>query len=492
MRAYVEVYTGKGSAGIYRVSGKETGYGGESDRVSLEHGLCVLGDAVIPEEGEKTDTVRRVLEYVIKYQTTRIGGVKAWEIGEVETDEEITYQYTNPNVLEAVLGAVEELQGYHFEFDQSAIPWVLHVRRDETEPSCEGRLSRNVVSAHISLDDTNLCTRVYCPLLEDGYIQLEDEPKWGIVSHFISGNSDISQSKLKKLLRQYLRARQEPDVAVEIDGVELSEITGESMDRFEVGKMMRLALPEYGITVNERIERISYASRFMEGEIADAVNMSLKSMPADVSLNLSSMVGASNRQASGSVRGGGGGGGLKSTRQNLTSLLDQADDIDKINGKMTHWFNVVGVDLDAKNDAELKIFAYGKDLTATNDRVNKAEITLKGQQGTIDIHATKLVNIEAELTKINNLFAGESTIAKAVITTLVAQQMQVRSGFTFEGLACRWRAVELPTYGTMPSLQGYTVKQNDGSVTTFYAFNDNNRTVSLHTENPGYSFVTQE
>ena len=494
MRAYIELYTHKGSAGVFRVSGKETGYGGETDRVSLEHGLCVLGDAVIPEDGEKSGKLKTVLKALIAYQTTKIGGEKAWQIGDVETDEEITYQYTHPNVLEAVLGAVEEVQGYHLEFDQSALPWTLHVRKDATEPSCEGRLSRNVTAAHISLDDTNLCTRVYCPLLSDGYIQLEENPKWGIVSHYIGGNSDISESKLKKLLRQYLRARKDPDVAIEIDGIELSEITGEPLDRFDVGRMMRLALPDYGVTVNERIESISYTVNFLAGEDMEQVHMSLKSMPVDVSLNLSSIVGASNRQASGSVRGGGGGvgGGLRSSRSNLTSLLDQADDIEEINGKMTHWFNVVGVDLDAKNDAELKIFAYGKELTATNERVNRAEITLNGQQGRIDIHATKLVNIEAELTNIKKLFAGESTIAKAVITTLVAQQMQVKSGFTFEGLACRWRAVKLPTYGTMPSLQGYTVKMNDGSVSTFYAFNDNDRTVSFHTENPGYSFVTQE
>lgn len=381
MRAYVEIYTHKGSAGVFRVSGKETGYGGETDRVSLEHGLCVLGDAVIPEEGEKSGKLKSVLKELIAYQTTKIGGVKAWQIGDVETDEEITYQYTHPNVLEAILGAVEEIQGFHFEFDQSEIPWTMHIRQDETTPSCEGRLSRNVVSAHISLDDTNLCTRVYCPQLTDGYIQLEDSPKWGIVSHFIGGNADISESKLKKLLRQYLRARKEPDVAVEIDGIELSEITGEPLDSFEIGKMMRLALPDYGTTVNERIESIGYEIKFIGGEMAENVHMSLKSMPVDVSFNLSSIVGASNRQASGSVRGGGGGyGGLMSSRQNLTSLLDQADGIEEINGKMTHWFNSVGVKLDG-SQGDLEVFAYRRELTETNEEIHRVALILEGEDG---------------------------------------------------------------------------------------------------------------
>ena len=379
MRAYVELYTHKGSAGVFRVSGKETGYGGETDRVSLEHGLCVLGDAVIPEEGEKSGKLKTVLQALIAYQTTKIGGEKAWQIGDVETDEEITYQYTNPNVLEAVLGAVEEVQGYHLEFDQSALPWTLHVRKDATEPSCEGRLNRNVVTARVTLDDTELCTRVYCPLLSDGYIQLEDNPKWGIVSHYIGGNADISESKLKKLLRQYLRARKDPTVSVEIDGLELSEITGEPLDRFEIGKMMRLAMPQYGVTVNERIVSIKYESVF---DMPEKVVISLANTPVDVSMNLAQLVGASNRQASGSVRGGGGGvgGGLRSSRSNLTSLLDQADGIEEINGKMTHWFNAVGIKLDG-SQGDLEVFAYRSELTSTNEEIHRVALILEGEDG---------------------------------------------------------------------------------------------------------------
>ena len=44
IRAFVELYNAKGSVGIFRVSRPDESYG-SGERISLEHGICVLDDA---------------------------------------------------------------------------------------------------------------------------------------------------------------------------------------------------------------------------------------------------------------------------------------------------------------------------------------------------------------------------------------------------------------------------------------------------------------
>ena len=88
---------------------------------------------------------------------------------------------------------------------------------------------------------------------------------------------------------------------------------------------------------------------------------------------------------------------------------------------------------------------------------------------------------EAEIAKIDNFFAGNSTAAKLVVTNLNALSM------TFDGLKVKWKNLSLS--GTIPVLSGYNVRLADGGTMMLYAFNGTNRNVSISGD--GFSVLAE-
>lgn len=383
VKDFIEVYNARGSAGIFRVTSKERGYGTGGDSLSLEHGICVLGDAATPEGERATEdnpdagklkgTYRDVLNTLLSFQTATVGGVAMWTLGDVEIPdtETVTYKYDGGQVLHAILDVLGMIDGYAMTFDQSGFPWVMHIKKLEDTPSCEGRLSRNVKTARVTVDITDLCTRVECAQLPSGYMQLEDEPQWGIVSKRLSFAEELTQDIIERECRMYLDAHHNPRVSVEIDGLELSALTGEPMDRFDCGRMMRLALPEYGLTVNERIISIDYAAAVSRPE---QVTVTLNTALRDASTSLSGLSGSVDKLKNTSTSYG---NRISSSEKSITNLKDTAEGIEEINGKMTHWFNSVEIDLNAE-EAQLGALASREEVTANEIKINEAFLVLDG------------------------------------------------------------------------------------------------------------------
>lgn len=196
-----------------------------------------------------------------------------------------------------------------------------------------------------------------------------------------------------------------------------------------------------------------------------------------------------------SARGGGRAGAA--AKRNYYLLSVQEAEVDEINTRVS----TVSVELDAVI-AQLKLKAEKVDLENEAGRITAAEIRLDGAEASILLKAEATdvdelgrrvsaaeieidglnseiilkadkVTIDAELTAIRKYFAGEATIAKAIVTNLTALAM------TFDGLPCAWQYVQIPTAARMPALVGYNVMLGDGTKSVIYAFADNSRTVSL-------------
>lgn len=402
VRDFIELYNSRGTAGIYRVKSPTSGYGTDNDMISLEHGVCVLGDAIVHGEGTIKGTPRQVFEFLLDHQAAKVGGVNMWALGDVDVPEtaEIAYAYSGTNTLNAILDVMEMIgSGYVMRFDQSAYPWVLHVKAAESEPSCEGRLGRNVVTARIAIDDSALCTRVYCPMLEGGYMQLEDDPAWGIVEHSLDFDEEMPLETVRAECRKYLEARKEPAISVEIDGLELAAVTGEALDNFDVGRMMRLALPKYGVVVNERITSISYSAMLDQPE---RVRIVLANKIADVSTSISSIARV-ERATANAVRV------VRQTEKEVYNLKDSADGFKEMDEKLVKWFSEVGINLDAEK-AQVGIFATYQethDLIGEIDRrVGNAELILNGGDG-----ASGLVD---QMTEMRRIQTEDGTLLKEI------------------------------------------------------------------------------
>ena len=321
---WVEVFTQNGSAGVYRIVSASETYTGEAS-AELEHGICALGDAIIPGKGTISGTLSQVLSAMLSYQVVQAGGAPLWALGGVATNAQASFDHDSTNVLSAVLAVVPD--GYMLTFDQSALPWRLDVAKMETTPGCEGRLSRNLRGVTVTVDEEDFCTRIYCDKLPaPGYMDGPTAGTWGIKVKTITVQDNVTQESLTAYITQYLEDHKNPRVSIECDAEDLSAITGEAIDRMEKGRLFRLALPDYGVTMEERILAVRTGSAYDEPERVRLTLANSIRDTADTLVYIENSVtgGASSSSARGGyVRGGGGGSGI--SQASVLDMLKKAE-----------------------------------------------------------------------------------------------------------------------------------------------------------------------
>ena len=262
LRDLIELYDHSGSVGIFRVTALETDAAG-TRTLLLTHGLCSLGDSVIPAQGFM-HSVPEALDALLACQAEPL-----WIAGEVETPADLTVIFATEyaSLLDALYALTDMLpEGYTLDFDQTMTPWRLHIRALTDAPFCEGRLSRNVGSVRHQVDGSRLCTRVY-PFgaeVETGRITLvpltgsdhADSPAakaLGVISRTIRDDLIFDVPTLQTVAEMYLSRHAEPEITTVVTARDLSAATDETLDRLRLGRMCRLCLPEIGLTVHHRI-----------------------------------------------------------------------------------------------------------------------------------------------------------------------------------------------------------------------------------------------
>ena len=348
--AWVELYTIDGSAGFYRVSSASESYVSTGD-VDLEHSAAILGDAIIPGEGKYSGTCAEVLTAMLANQTTLINGQKPWVLGDCVKSSNIEYAYDCNNILSAMTEVVgDEKDGYALEFDDThGFPWRVNVVPVETSASCEGRLSRNLESVSVSISDDEFCTRIYCKNLpEPHYIDGSTVGVWGIITKTITAGEGVTAESLKSYIVRYLEDHKNPRNSIEINGVDLATATGESLDSFRIGRLFRLALPDYGVKMEERILVRSITDVYGDPR---GVRLTLASNIRDTAEDLvrldNTVTGGSSQNSTKKYIGGGKGTGLSKT-----SVLDMLKKTDSFTSATEAWVKEAGVKIEA-NHADL-------------------------------------------------------------------------------------------------------------------------------------------
>lgn len=377
--AWVELYTIDGSAGFYRVSGASECYVITGD-VDLEHSAAILGDAIIPGEGKYSGTCAEVLTAMLANQTTLVNGQKPWVLGTCAKIASIEYAYDCNNILSAMTEVVgDEKDGYALEFDDThGFPWRVNVVSVETTASCEGRLSRNLESVSVSISDDEFCTRIYCKSLpEPHYIDGPTVGVWGIITKTITAGEGVTAESLKSYITRYLEDHKNPRISIEINGVDLATATGESLDSFRIWRLFRLALPDYGVKMEERILVRSITDVYGDPR---GVRLTLASNIRDTAEDLvrldNTVTGGSSQNSTKKYIGGG-----KGTSLSKTSVLDMLKKTDSFTSATEAWVKEAGVKIEA-NHADL--YATKKAITgnwAGNVETINALITASSDNG---------------------------------------------------------------------------------------------------------------
>ena len=256
-RSWVELFTPNGSAGIYRTRAPETGYSGDTVTVTLEHGICEVGDWLVRE---KTDSEQKTLAAAVQRYFSFYGGSR-WQLGSVSVSGNVVVSSSYQNVLSAILSAMQQVSGAMLAFNFTTTPWTVSIVSRGTTVSAEGRLSRNVTNAKIKKDDSGLVTRVWMEGLGTngavGHMDADTISTYGVVEAWLSGRN-YTQAQAQTVASAYLARRKRPIYSITIDGIDLSHITGETLDRIEIGKKYRLAIPEDSTVIEETVTAIRW------------------------------------------------------------------------------------------------------------------------------------------------------------------------------------------------------------------------------------------
>lgn len=482
IRSFVELFNAKGSAGIFRVSMPEETYGG-GDRIALEHGICTLDDAIVPGTGTIEGAPRSVFERILAHQTTKARGVNMWRLGVVEMPESetITVEHDGTRTLEMLIRAVNALEGYMLSFSQAEFPWTVHVLSKKTEASCEGRLSRNIRTIRKTIDYSDQCTRLYCSQLDSGYIESDTIGAWGAIEKEITLNDDTPKADVEAYCRKYIENRKNPSVAIEMDADEWFAMTGERLDRFEIGDICRLAMPEYGVVIEERIVALNYMDAMGRPE---QVTVSIANQIRDMTLKAAEMAQDIDSLKHTST---GYGNRISSSEKNITNLKAADEGFKEVDNKVVKWFSSAEINLDATeagaNVGILATYKETRDLfDEVGERVAEAELILHGgpdgaQAGLIarvdDNEASlilqadelgTLARIKADVTYVNKLVADEieaaiSDFNLSIAETIVTNYLTVKSRATLGALALDGENVSKETVKVIKSISGLSTTE---------------------------------
>ena len=311
VRRFAEFFTPMGSAGIYRLRSPQYDYESGVSTLEFEHAITEVGDYLIKGKIEGTMTAAEAMTQVFAYYHTGVpsgapGATAKWQLGSTSLlTTSIYVSFTYVSVLEAMNQILERMPRIYMTFNFNTTPWTINFALRDDVVHAEGRLSRNVKSASITYDDSELATRVFMQgypgdATDDehyGYEEARTITTYGVVEKCISGSSDYTEEQARQIVSIYLEKHQHPKVSIEITAQDFSRITGEAFDTFTIGKLFRLILPDR--PVQENITKLYWDNVYDEPE----------SIVVSLAEEEDTVISFASNSSSSSSGGGGGSGG---------------------------------------------------------------------------------------------------------------------------------------------------------------------------------------
>lgn len=377
-RGYVEIFTPMGSAGFFRVRSPQEAYGDDIVTSELEHAIVEVGDYLVLGSYNEMMSAKTAMQTIFSHYR----GSK-WQLGNVDAlgNGQIALQTDHDRVLGAMIALLEQKPDCMMAFDFSTTPWTVNIVSRGTTVSAEGRLSRNVNSAKVAYDDTELVTRCYYEYSVPGsgstepssawaYVDTDTISRYGLVERTAPTNGAYTQTEARAAAVAYAEKHKNPRVSVSISAEELSSITGEDFDTFVIGKLFRLALLDYNITIEQVITGLSW------GDVFDA--------PEDVTVLLedeedTTVTFLHDLDAKGGA--GGGGGGAKKQEELWKEYYTH---FDKTDYYIDMWARRVNRNEDILEQAGLYLDSHGV-LVYADDNANMWASKLKLQADRISL-----------------------------------------------------------------------------------------------------------
>ena len=272
-RQFVELFDSDGKRiDIFRVSEvpKKTYAPGGMMRMTCDQALCTLKDGLIPgyhQFGGTTQNLRGAIEAVLAFQSEPL-----WVLDRCDFDTRFEYGICDESPYTALLMLLEPLSEAMIMTDTTERPWKLSVVRMTDEDASELRYSRNMEEIVETIQDGFFATRLFPRGYGEGVNQLTirdvnggleyiEAPQavrdtWGTVDEPYINTTITDAATLKAEAEVALSLCQTPNVSYVVKAADLARLTGEPMDSFYKGRMVRMIYKDFGLVVRTRVTEI--------------------------------------------------------------------------------------------------------------------------------------------------------------------------------------------------------------------------------------------
>ena len=282
---FVRVDLPAGGFGLYRVTNVDHTFRGEA-RVSMNHAVDVLNDVCWRDYstnwyGKADELITRLLSY------QREDSPLLWAKGTVAETE--YWSRANIDCTMTLYDFLSEMRDtyilhrviYEVTGNGASTPYagLIHFLPLSNAVEAEFRLTRNIEKCSYRRDDSEMCNRMQLRwkatqdtwTLFTQYDDLASQALYGIIEKGVLGDDTAvpnqhSPEQRQRWAEDFLAKHSKPKLTVSIDGYQLKRLTGMEWDEAAVGKLVRVALPEYGETYEERCVTVTYPNVIAQPE----------------------------------------------------------------------------------------------------------------------------------------------------------------------------------------------------------------------------------
>ena len=395
-----------GAGIVWRVKSVDTDYAANTRTLNCEHVINCLKDLIVFGEvkpgtmagnsGASVCTAVQAARYVLNRQSD-------WALGTFGYNKSAPYNFNSDDLFECLETISSSLLTPFWTYDFSRYPFLLNITQPSDAVQCEMRTDRNIRTLKKTIDRTRMYTRFY-PIGKDnkhlpgnGYVS-RNENLYGVVCNVETDNEMDTDAKLQAWAEEKLQNHAEPLVTVTISGLELSEATGEPLDRLVLGTVCRVPLPEYGTTIQERITKLSWSDKVADPE---SVTVTLANQVEDVASIVNKLNKSSKKKSKSHAKQG---------EADHAWMVDTNDHIGLVaeavagEGASKDWSRVASVMVDGQG---------------LHQKVTKAQGDIVTQQAQIDVNENLILQEVMDRTRADTTLNGRITVEAGKISQVV-------------------------------------------------------------------------
>ena len=436
--------TNPGAGIVWRVRSIQTAYAIATPTVTLEHIINTLRDRILFGEvnaetisGNRTCTGEEAARYILDRQGD-------WRLGTFGFNVSSPYDFSGDTLYAALERVTQTCDDAMWTFDMSSYPFTLNIIPKPSGIGSEMRLNRNITAITRTIDRSSMYTRFYPIGKDDLHISDEyvsrNEGTYGVISKVEVDTTLESEDELRAWANERLRKHADPEVTVEVEGLELADATGESLDRIRLGRICRIPMPEFGTTIEERVTGLDYEDKVHSPEL---VTVTLSNQSADVARNVLDVIAESIMEGSGpsgSGRGGGGGrGGAQQAKEDHAWFEDTDEHVAMVaegiigrdaNGN-PNWVRLSQIVVDGQGIHQTVEEIKGENVIRdTKIEQNEQAITMEANEriaGEASMNAKITVQADRITSEVSNRLSAESQLSSRITQTATAITAEVNA-----------------------------------------------------------------